>query len=91
MWFVPAYQVVDLHAVQSQRGTLIANVLDQGSYVSLISYNKGALWSKIPVPENSRYVSLTALVWYRVLLPFLEADCKFALEQHPQKSLRGLE
>ncbi|EDQ84887.1 uncharacterized protein MONBRDRAFT_34471 [Monosiga brevicollis MX1] len=47
-------EVVDLHAVQSQRGTLIANVLDQGSYVSLISYNKGALWSKIPVPENSR-------------------------------------
>ena len=54
-------QAVDLHHVLSEPGTLIANRVERGYIASVISYNKGASWNRLPLPDKSKLVCIVHL------------------------------
>eukprot|EP00045_Choanoeca_perplexa_P016911 m.235138 g.235138 ORF g.235138 m.235138 type:complete len:1083 (+) comp17399_c0_seq1:86-3334(+) len=47
-------EAVDLHHVLSEPGTLIANRVEDGYIASVISYNKGASWNRLPLPDKAQ-------------------------------------
>eukprot|EP01147_Barroeca_monosierra_P010445 gene10445-2576_t len=47
-------EVADVHKIESQPGTYLATWLQNKRMETVITYNKGASWSLLPPPSNSR-------------------------------------
>lgn len=47
-------QLVDVYKVESLLGTYLANYDPDGVQRTVMSYNKGSVWKRIPSPDGAR-------------------------------------